>query len=250
MIKQASKLLYLGAGCHIEPVKHFPETKHFVFIDTQPRSQFDTYCPEFNRGFYRQNFLNDLIEMCNSYGFAMMSYDQLDTKYYKKISSNKGFFSSWFYKIPNDVNPAVIGFINVKTNQQITYYVSTNIKFNMTDQLRNSIATCDGVIVSGYLPETEILQYFITPKKFFGYTGTSYTIETENLTEEDNNIIYFLHNCICNTQYYFTEFHMIDNDSGVIVKCQDFSNFLDCVKEHNELRRREIIDNDTDIETD
>ena len=47
------KLLYIGAWDHISPVMHFPKTKEFIFIDTQPRSEFDnkTTCV------YRDRFL-------------------------------------------------------------------------------------------------------------------------------------------------------------------------------------------------
>lgn len=47
MIKHANKILYIGAGCHIEPVTHFPQTKIFVFTDSQPRSQDDSCYPHF-----------------------------------------------------------------------------------------------------------------------------------------------------------------------------------------------------------
>ena len=35
MIKNPQKILYIGAGCNIEPVHHFPQTKEFIFIKNQ-----------------------------------------------------------------------------------------------------------------------------------------------------------------------------------------------------------------------
>jgi hypothetical protein len=116
----------------------------------------------------------------------------------------------------------------------------------MNKTLETDIATCDGIIVSGYFPEKEILRYFISPKVFFGYTDTSYILDSDDPYQEDNNILYFLHNCICNTQYYFTEFYMIYNDSGVILKCQDFKHFVELHEEYNNQIIQQITDNNTD----
>lgn len=249
MIKQANKILYVGAGCHIEPVTHFPETKSFIFIDSQPRSEFDSFHPKFDKDFYRPHFINDLMSTCQYYGFLFDSYTILDEKYSKKIINKTWYYTSWFYKIPNDINPTMLVFINNKTQQKLVYYISANIKFNTHKQILNDIRTCDGIIISGYFPEKEILQYFIKPKAFFGYTNTYYYIENNASNEEENTILYFLHNCVCNTQYYFTEFYMISNDSGVITKCQDFSHFLESIDYHTELVRRDI-DDDITVDTD
>lgn len=246
MSKHCNKILYVGAGCHIEPVKHFPLTKLFVFVDSQPRSECDSFHYKFNKNFYRQHFINDLISTCQYYGFLFDSYTILDKKYSKKIINKAWYYTSWFYKIPNDINPTMLVFINNKTQQKLIYYISTNIKFNMNKYLLNDIGTCDGIIVSGYFPEKDILQYFIKPKAFFGYTNTCYYIKNDDSNEKENNILYFLHNCICNTQYYFTGFYMVSNDSGVIAHCQSFSHFLESIEYHDELVRREIEDDNTD----
>lgn len=248
LVKHANKILYVGSGCHIEPVKHFSETKTFVFIDSQPRSEFDSFHPKFYNGFYRSHFLNDLIDSCQNYGFTLDSYLILNKNYYKKIITKKWYYTSWIYKIPDDINPTMLVFLNKNTQQKIIYYISTNIKFNMNKNLEIDIATCDGIIVSGYFPETEILQYFIRPKVFFGYTDTCYIIENDTPKEEKNNITYFLHNCICNTQYYFIDFYMVYNDSGVIIKCQDFKHFFECSEEYHSEKRKLLDDQDTDID--
>lgn len=137
-------------------------------------------------------------------------------------------------------------FTNKKTKQTIRYYISTNIKFNMNKILEYNIATSDGIIVSGYFPETCILNYFSAPKTFFGYTNTCYTISSSFSTNNENTIIYFLHTCICNTQYYFIEFYMVHDDSGVIIKCEDFNNFLDNIKEHDKFVLEQMNNDDTD----
>jgi hypothetical protein len=193
MVTYANKILYVGAGCNIQKVSHFNETKQFVFIDSQPRSGFDTGQSKFHKEFYEPNFYNDLISSCKHYGFLLDFVSVLDNNYYKKIISSKWYYTSWFYKIPNDINPTLLVFTNKNTNQRINYYISTNIKFNMNEYLRNDIASCDGIIVSEYFPEKDILRYFDRPKIFFGYTNTCYFIEDNTHNDEDNNILYFLH---------------------------------------------------------
>jgi len=236
MIKHANKILYVGAGLHIMPITHFPQTKQFIFIDSQPRSEFDSVHHKFNNKFYRPNFVNELISICKCYGFIIDSYTIIDKKYYKYIISKKWYYSSWFYKIPIDINPTILVFINERTKQTIRYYISTNIKFNMNKILEKDIATSDGIIVSRYFPETEILHYFSTPKKFFGYTNTGYTNTGYNISnfssDNQNTIINFLHTCICNTPYYFIEFYTV-NDSGVINKRKDFNDFLHNIAQYD-----------------
>lgn len=246
MIKHCNKILYVGSGLHITPVTHFPETKYFVFVDSQPRSQFDSSHPKFYNEFYRPYFINDLIAMCQHYGFIVESYSVLDKNYYKKVISKKWQCSSWFYKIPSDINPTVLNFKNNKTKQSIRYYVSTNIKFNMNKVLENDIATSDGLIVSDYFPEIDILSYFSRPKTFFGYTNTCYNISSSFSSDTDNTILYFLHHSICNTLYYFKEFYMIHDDSGIIIKCEDFNSFLDNIKEHDNFVLEQMNKDDTE----
>jgi hypothetical protein len=233
MENHPNKILYVGTGCHIEPVTHFLKTKTFVFIDSQPRSEFDSDCPKFNETFYRPDFLNQLIDTCQHYDFEIESCTVLDNNYHKKINYNKWYWLYCFNKPPININPTMLVFFNKKTQQKIIYYVSTNIKFNMNEQLLSDINTCDAIIVSGYFPETQILQYFSSPKIFFGYTNTCYDVKPNPNKEKDNNIIYFLNNCICNTQYFFVDFYIVYEETGIISKCNDFKHFLTCVDTHH-----------------
>ena len=64
-----NQLLYIGTGHHIKPVIHFPETKRFIFVDAQPRSEHDQ--PDyFYEGFYRCRFIDRLLVKCHKYGFV------------------------------------------------------------------------------------------------------------------------------------------------------------------------------------
>ena len=219
----ANKILYIGAGCHIEPVSHLTETKEFVFIDTQPRSEYETLDPSFDSQYYRYQFLINLEAECSNYGFELETSCEFDNNYFNQIISWKQYFFYCFHKIPPAVNPILVIFTNKKTNQLLKYYISTNIHFNMNISLKNDIETSDGFIISGYNPSMDILNYFKTPKAFFGYTGTVYDLTDTN---DNKSIIYFLTNFICNIPYFFTDFYAIEKGSGTIIKCTDFKEFI------------------------
>ena len=83
------KALYLGTWNHIQPVLDFPETKDFIFIDTQPRSEFDD--KSFHLEFYKPHFVLRLFDVCNSYGFELIKTVELNSNYFcsDSISRNR-----------------------------------------------------------------------------------------------------------------------------------------------------------------
>ena len=241
LINNANKILYIGAGCHIEPISHLINTNEFVFIDTQPRNEFDSVYPKFDKSLYRTNFINKLTTECSNYGFIMDSVYEIDKKYFKKIVSWKQYFYYVFNKKPKFINPTLIVFKNNKTLKTLKYYVSTNFQLNMNPILKQDIETSDGIIVSGYIPNIDILDYFCKPKIFFGYTDTCYSPLQRHIMDKsqtqtnnkDRDILYFLTNFLCNTPYFFTEFYMIEKHTGIIIKCQNFQHFLEIVNYSN-----------------
>lgn len=240
---QINKILYICAEGDIKPVIHFPETKEFVFTDILPRSSLNWEDNHFRECNYSSNFVDNLIVSCKKYGFNLKSKIILDENYCKKIIPKSWYYLSWIYKIPNHIDPTMLVFCNKQTQQKITYYISTNIKFNMNTLLKEDIASCDGLIVRTNSPETDILQYFTTPKVFFGYTDTCYSMYTEpNLGELFKQyLIHFLHNCVCNTQYYFSKFYMVHHDTGKLTYCPNFAEFNETVHKYQSSLNRYII---------
>ena len=82
-----NKILYLGAWHHIQPVRDLPLVKEFIFIDTQPRSEWDNQ--SFHIGVYKQNFYDELIHKCKNFGFKLKTENVLDQNYYKSIFTIK-----------------------------------------------------------------------------------------------------------------------------------------------------------------
>jgi hypothetical protein len=224
-MKYSNKILYIGANCHIEPVNHFKETKEFVFIDSQPRSEFDSFHPKFYKFCYRRQFYSNLIELCQQHGFILESTYELDGNYHKKIMSLATYVKYFIKGFPEYINPTLLVFRNNASQQVIHYYISTNIKFNMKPILQLDIESCDGIIVAGYHPDIELLEYIKQPISLFGYTGTSYIIEKPIYNIDTQNIIYFLQTGNRNIKYYFNNFFAVVKETGIIYKCTSFNDF-------------------------
>jgi hypothetical protein len=177
------KILYIGTWHHIQPVIDFPDTKHFIFIDTQPRSEWDN--DTFYYNFYKPHFTIQLINMCNSHGFKLINTININKTYHTKILNKLQWLYYLFNPLPEYINPTLLIFSNSKTNQIIKYFISTNIELNMDENIKHHITTSDALIVSGYLPNKLLFKYFEKPKIFIGYTNTHYKIDKN----DDQNTI-------------------------------------------------------------
>jgi len=162
------KLLYIGAWNHIQPISHFPKTREFIFIDTQPRSEFDKE-HIFISCFYRHRFYKNVLRIWSQYGFSLLSSTVLDKTYDKSLV-----FDTHEESKPYKNNPTLLHFVNPITNQTIRYYISTNIKYNMCPQLKEDIQQSDGIILSGYFPDKVLFDYIQKPITFYCYTSTCY----------------------------------------------------------------------------
>lgn len=203
-----TKLLYFGPWDHIDPVIHFPLIKEFVFIDTQPRSEFDKK-NIFETCFYRDKFYNNLVMKCNTYGFVLNNTYVLDPYYYKKIGADLSY---------DNINPTLLTFHNYKTNQTIKYYISTNILYNMCPMLENDILTSDGLILSGYHPHKILFSYISSKlKTIYCYTATCYDYNDYY----KDNIISGLYNNNINVIYI-----IISNDTGEQLHAFDTINMV------------------------
>ena len=211
-----NKILYLGPWHHIKPVHDFPQVKEFIFIDTQPRSEFDNKL--FYHGFYKQNFYDDLIHKCICFGFELKTEYVIDQNYYKSIFTlrQRLYYFLWDV-LPNHINPTLLTFYNETTKQTIKYYISTNIKYTMTPTLQQDIEEADALIVSGYHPNSKLLEYFTKPKIFIGYSNTWYDEDVDE--DVDASIISVLHQT--EKTEYFYNFLAVSYKTGQMKECID-----------------------------
>ena len=200
------KLLYIGAWDHISPVMHFPKTKEFIFIDTQPRSDFDNKTI-FYTCVYRHRFYKKIINMCSQYGFTLLSTTILDKNYDKTLILDTTYDDNVLTKYK--INPTLLYFVNPVTNQTIKYYISTNIEFNMCDVLKKDIQQCNGLIICGYFPD-KILFNYLNTNKFYCYSSTCYDHDPEY---NNSNIIGSLYTTLY-TNIFDITFIIIDRTSG------------------------------------
>ena len=80
MLKYPNKILYIGTGCNIEPVKHFLQTKEFIFVDSQPRIKNENLHLEttFNKKKYVSDFVNNLLLTCVFNGFGWKGFSKMN----------------------------------------------------------------------------------------------------------------------------------------------------------------------------
>ena len=150
--------LYIGAGTDILPVLLNPDIKNFIYIDSQPMSEFGMLGFE-DKTFYRKNFLENL----------------------SKIMRNNNFKSK-----ENSTN--YLRYYNETTNQTINYHINTPFPDKLTDNIKDIIKTCDILICNGYDPHKIVLDYIQKPFVFIGSVSTLYSKNTENYEESDKSL--------------------------------------------------------------
>jgi hypothetical protein len=218
-MKEIKKILYIGADLHIEPVIDFFYTKEFIFIDTQPFTEFEyKNGDKFNKDYCRKNFINELKKKSVRIGFVLEEIKILDHKYIEDfIGKSKYYFLEKLNILPIYSNPTIFVFKNVKTKQIIKYYVSLSLKNNigrLNGLLEKEIKESDSIIISNKNPDLLIFDYFMNKKILIRYSKNWYNkdkTEVENKKEENNNkVINLLKNLEDKEiNLYFSKFYLI-----------------------------------------
>jgi len=181
----SNKILYIGSWSHFKVTMDFDKTEEFVFIDTQPRSEFDREI--FDPVMYRTRFYDHIMEKSKKYGFELKSTLTLDPSYSDKIKADPN--------IPF-VCPTLLTFEKAASanniKQTIRYYISTNIIYNMSEQLKSDIRTTDSLILSGYFPNKLVFKMLNSDIIIYCYTSTVYEFDPaydiENILSELQNV--------------------------------------------------------------
>jgi hypothetical protein len=212
-------LLYTGVWNHIQPVTHFPNTKEFIFIDTQPRSEFDRE-GLFRTCFYKGRFYKNILRVCSQYGFQLLSTTVIDKNYHKTLRVER---DEYHPKRHRHINPTLFYFVNPVTNQTIKYYISTNIRYNMCPMLKQDIGKTNGLILSGYFPHKSILDYIAsTNNRFYCYHQTCYSHDPEDNAENILDLLYKTNREI--------EYIVLDKTRGTVLhKCDSIKKVDDFV---------------------
>jgi hypothetical protein len=219
-----NKILYVGCGINVDIISHFPNTKEFIFVDSQPLNKFNG--AEFYEPFYQHQFINIILSKLRILGFMIQSVTTLDKKYFKKIFTLKQRIYYLFYNKPQYINPSLLTFYNTNTKQEVKFYVSTDINYTNILPLYADIKSCDALLISKHSPSIEYLKYILFPINFVGYSDTLYHI---NSNDNDKNIIQYFHRNKKIISKYILDFYAIDKENGYIELCSSFEDFIDVI---------------------
>ena len=209
------KALYVGAYLDLEIINKLFFIKDFVFIDSQPYSEFgkETALYDYNYYYWQNNFLSDLFpcffRKINGYYRPNFLSDLKRTAKNLSIALTK-----------EECNKLI--FYNHFHNQNIIYLINTSIPEDLS-KISNIIQDYTDLIVKGFHPNAKILNYTFSKIIFWGHKGTVYKYKEEDLEDNDkNNIIYGLTNNKLN--HFFSNFYFIDD---TIYKYPDWKTFLE-----------------------
>lgn len=220
-MEDAKKVLYIGAKLNIDYIYDFPNASDFVFVDTLPRSSWDH--TKFVTKLYDDFFINALHIRLRAHGFLLTEKIEIDPNYYKKIMTcNQRLFTR--FQNVKYINPCLLIYVNEKTNKTIRYYISTNIEYNMNRFLQLDIETADTLLVSSYVPNRILMNYFYGPKKLVGYSHTCF--KPSVYPPMELTIIDFLKENYDVAQKYFVEYFSICSETGIVTCYSHFEDFL------------------------
>ena len=153
------------------------------------------------------------MTVTNDYGFYLSNIFILDETYYKKILNIKKIVYYSFFQLPPNINPELYVFINEETKQEIKYYISTNVEYNINYSLLCDIRDSDALILNEYIPNIKLFDYIDKMKILIGYFNTYFS--------SDNNYIDILSN-------KFIKYYLINNynDYNEVIECNDFMDII------------------------
>ena len=163
-----SKILDVGARYDTAPIIDFANAKEFIYVEIMPRNADRDSIPY--NDLYCKRFIDEITDKFKDLGFRLTETRILDDKYHEKVLS----YWQIIRGVPKYFNPTVLVFENEEKTRKIKYYVSTNIEYNMCDELSEDIASSDSIAVIGYSPNTLIFDHFKNKKTFIAYSGTRY----------------------------------------------------------------------------
>ena len=122
-----NKGIYIGAGKDIEPVFDYPEVLEWIFLDSQPLSEFGL---DRGDGFERPDFINKIINKFKLFDFN--------------------------FKKSEDIN--IIIFENLDRCQRITYICNTAFP-EEGEKYKDLISNWNYIIIKGFIPKLDIMKY-------------------------------------------------------------------------------------------
>ena len=168
------KILYVGAGTDTGPIIDFEDATEFIYVEIMPRNVDSDSIPYNDQ--YCHGFIDKITDKFNELDFHLTETRALDNTYHENVLSHEQKKRG----VPKHFNPTVLIFENEEKTRKIKYYVSTNIKYNMCNELSEDIASSDSIAIVGYSPKTLIFDHFTDKKTFIAYSDTCYSYYGKN----------------------------------------------------------------------
>ena len=212
-IMSIHKILYVGADLHLDPLQDFPDCKEFIMIDSSPRNEYGySY---YDRSLYRKNFYDELHAQFEKLEYQKIKEEAL-THQYEEIM------------VPH-LDSTCLTF--VKGDRTVKYYISTGIPTNLytNKKLQDDIATASTLLISGYYPHCDILDYMVKPITIIGYSKTYYPRTIEQLNTVTNHLCIF-HSILEHPQIVSSYLFVNGNDQ---IHCVTYDEFYEAYKNKN-----------------
>jgi len=209
-----NKAVYIGAGLDIIPVLLYQDIKKFIFIDSQPQSEFGEFGFT-EKKFFKNNFISTLNNIMKKNNFTLIT------------TSNN-----------------LLVFVNKDTEQEICYYINTPFPI-INQEVINELKDSTILILCGHDPHIKILEY-MTPVRIICNLHTCYNNNkdcyeipelstTLKLYDMQNiqNIQYFLY--AERTEYNFWKYEEVKPDIVKEFDKYEFNNIEEMNKKKTEL---------------
>lgn len=134
--------LYIGAGRDVRPIRYLKDVKTFIYVDSQPESEFPGVYDNYNH-----NFIQDF-----EYKIVLMGFEPCGC-------GGGGFYSY------------------VKKDVTVKYYFNMAFPDKMSNSLRADIARCDSLILAGYDPDQSVLDMMSKPVRILLWSNSCYNLE-------------------------------------------------------------------------
>ncbi len=204
-----NKAVYIGAGLDIIPVLVLNKINTFIYIDSQPISEFGMFYWN-DKKMYRKHFLPKLEKLMKNNNFT------------KTIQKNN------YIEYTNKI-------------QTIKYFINTPFPEKITDEIEKEIRECNTLIIAGYNPNNKIIEIMPNLKNIIGNCHTCYNHnDYEDENEKNNSTFNYLINKnnpnICYNYLLLKEIKEIEywnldlikpelSDNYKIISCKDLIDF-------------------------
>ena len=158
--------IYIGAGHDTKPIKALKYINKFIYIDTLPYDSNDPY-KVISETPWREQYINEFSDKIKHDGFYLLDDGSTARIEYKKQQQR---------------------FEYIKDTKSIIYYFNTDFPSQISSKIQDEISQADTLIIAGFFPDKNILDYMKKPIHIICFAGTIYSND-----EDDDTIITWLY---------------------------------------------------------